>query len=108
MRDKLKGTLIAATVMAALASGGAATAAATGGDDDKATKPVTGGAFDKAKTAALDHTGGGRVTGSEVGDEEGFYEVEVTRDNGTQVDVHLDRNFNILGGQADQDGSGED
>jgi hypothetical protein len=44
------------------------------------------------------------VTGSEVGDEEGAYEVEVTRDDGSQVDVHLDKNFNVLGTPADNEG----
>ena len=54
------------------------------------------------------------MTETEVGDEEGFYEVEVTLDDGSQVDVHLDRDFNVLGGVADDesegdaDGSGDD
>lgn len=37
-----------------------------------------------------------QVTGTEVGDEEGYYEVEVTSDDGSQADVHLDRDFNVL------------
>ncbi|MGH3342716.1 MAG: PepSY domain-containing protein [Carbonactinosporaceae bacterium] len=108
MRNKLKGTLITGALVAVVAGGGAATAVAAGGDDDKTTESISGAALGKAKTAALDHTGGGRVTGSELGDEEGYYEVEVTKPDGTQVDVHLDRGFNVLGGQADHDGSGED
>ena len=110
MTDKLKGTLIAAGVIAALAGGGAAIAGATGGGDDDGTdKPISGAALGKAKAAALEHTRGGRVTETEVGDEEGYYEVEVTRGDGSQVDVHLDRHFNVLGGQADDDdGSGDD
>jgi hypothetical protein len=47
------------------------------------------------------------VTETEVGDEEGAYEVEVTRADGSQVDVHLDKDFNVLGAAADEDGSGE-
>jgi hypothetical protein len=35
----------------------------------------------------LQATGGGKVTDTEVGDEEGAYEVEVTRADGSQVDV---------------------
>jgi uncharacterized membrane protein YkoI len=108
MTDKLKGALIAAVVIAALAVGGVAIAGAAGGDDDGSEKPISGSALDRASTAALEHTGGGRVTDSEVGDEEGYYEVEVTRGDGSQVDVHLDRDFNVLGGQADDDGSGDD
>ena len=40
------------------------------GDDDATEAPITGSALDKATAAALDHTGGGTVTGTEVGDEE--------------------------------------
>jgi uncharacterized membrane protein YkoI len=104
MKDKLKGAVIAAVAIAALAVGGAAIAgAAGGGDDDKTDKPITGQALDRAKAAALQHTGGGKVTGTEVGDEEGAYEVEVTRADGSQVDVHLDRGFDVINEAADGD-----
>jgi len=56
---------------------------------------------------ALEHTGGGTVTGTEVGDEEGFYEVEVVLDNGSQVDVHLDRGFRLLSTKADTQDAGD-
>ena len=109
MRDKLKGAIVAATVIAALALGAAAIAGATGGGDDDATdKPITGAALQRAKTVALQHTGGGKVTGTEVGDEEGAYEVEVTRADSSQVDVHLDSNFKVLSGEADDDGGEDD
>ena len=109
MKDKLKGAFIAAAAIAALALGGAAIAgAAGGGDDDKTEKPITGQALERAKTAALDHTGGGNVTGTEAPDEEGAYEVEVTRTDGSQVDVHLDKGFNVLGQVNDNDQGGED
>jgi hypothetical protein len=45
------------------------------------------------------------VTGTEVGDEEGYYQIEVTRDDGRQVDVDLDRNFNVLNTPADNEDS---
>ena len=38
---------------------------------------------------------------TEVGDEESYYEVEVTLDDGTQVDVQLDRDFQVVGSSAD-------
>ena len=101
MTGKLKTGLIATGVAAALAAGGASIAVATGGDDDGTDKPITGGALDRAKRVALDHTGGGRVSATEVGDEEGYYEVEVMRDDGSQVDVHLDRNFEVLAEHSD-------
>ena len=93
---------------AGAASGGAAIAA--GGDDDGTDSPITGSALDNATAAALEHTGGGKVTGTEVGDEESYYEVEVTLDGGRQVDVQLDRAFHVVGSKTDheEDGDGQD
>ena len=92
-----------AGVVAALAvvGGGIGIAGAAGGDDDE--QPITGEALDKASEAALDETGGGTVTETEVGDEESYYEVEVTLDDGSQVDVQLDRGFNVVGDSADEE-----
>jgi hypothetical protein len=101
-----KRTLIAGAAVVAIVAGGAAVAAAAGGDDDATEKPITGSALDRASAAALEHTPG-RVTGTEAGDEEGAYEVEVTRPDGGQVDVHLDRDFNVIGTEGD-DGETED
>ena len=108
MKDKLKGVLIAIAAIAVLAVGGTAIAgAAGGGDDDGTDKAISGQALDRAKAVALDHTGGGKVTGTEAGDEEGAYEVEVTRADGSQVDVHLDKGFNVINQAGDNDKGGE-
>ena len=54
-------------------------------------------------------TGEGRVTETEVGDEESLYEVEVTLDDGSQVDVQLDEDFEVVGSEADgTDDEGDD
>ncbi|HVD10479.1 MAG TPA: hypothetical protein VNB88_07535 [Gaiellaceae bacterium] len=90
---------------AGAASGGAAIAA--GGDDDGTDSPITGSALDNATAAALEHTGGGKVTGTEVGDEESYYEVEVTLDGGRQVDVQLDKSFNVVSSEGDREDPGE-
>jgi hypothetical protein len=93
---------VVAAAVAVTAIGGATTiAAANGGDDNE--RPITGAALSKASAAALAHTGSGAVTGTEVGDEDGYYEVEVTLADGRQVDVHLDRDFNLLTTKADQE-----
>lgn len=89
----------------AAVAGVVATVGAASADHDS-DSAITGEALERASTAALEHTGGGTVTGTEVGDEEGFYEVEVTLDDGTQVDVHLDQEFAVLGDEAD--GAGGD
>ena len=57
--------------------------------------------------AALASTGGGQVTGTEVGDEESLYEVEVTRADGSQVDVQLDKAFKVVGSKDDGRDQGE-
>jgi uncharacterized membrane protein YkoI len=104
MKDKLKGIGIALAAVAVLAVGGTAIAgAASGGDDDGTDTAITGQALDRAKAAALDATGGGTVTETEVDDEEGAYEVEVTRADGSQVDVHLDKSFHVLGKSGDSE-----
>ena len=45
------------------------------------------------------------MTATEFQDEEGYYEVEVTKDDGSQVDVHLDKNYNVLDSQSVGGGS---
>src|SRR5919204_894835 len=103
MGTKAKKVLAGIAALAALALGGAALAQAGGGSDP--STPITGGPLQKAEAAALDATGGGRVTATEVRDEEGYYEVEVTRNDGSQVDVHLDRSFNPIDQSPDGGGS---
>ena len=79
---------------------------ATGhGDSDQ---PITGPALQQGSDVALEHTGGGVVSETEVGDEDSYYEVEVTLDDGSQVDVQLDENFNVVGEEADDDSGGDD
>ncbi|MGH3023241.1 MAG: hypothetical protein ACRDNI_06255 [Gaiellaceae bacterium] len=94
--------VVVALVVGLLAIGGGA-AIAAGGDDDATERPITGSALARAEAAALAHTGEGRVTGTEVGDEESYYEVEVTLDDGSQVDVQLDESFDVVGSENDRD-----
>jgi uncharacterized membrane protein YkoI len=101
--------VVAATALVGAAAAGTGVAVAGGaGDDDGTETPITGAELDRASAVALDETGGGRVTETEKGDEEGYYEVEVTRDDGSQVDVHLDRSFHVIDSSADGDGRGDD
>ena len=78
----------------------AGTSAAIASSDD-AEAPITGDALVQASAVALEHTGGGTVTETEVGDEESYYEVEVTMDDGRQIDVQLDEQFNVVGDEID-------
>lgn len=65
-------------------------------ENEKEDVPITGSSLEKASKKALEYIGEGKVTDSEIGDEEGYYEIEITLNNGKEVDVHLDENFNIL------------
>jgi len=119
MTEKIKG--VAAAVAAVAVLGGAAIASAAGSGDSSSPaaqsgepaenesgkespdQAIGGSPLDKASAAALQHTGGGQVTDTEVGDEQSYYEVEVVRDDGTQVDVQLDRGFQVVGGEVDEE-----
>jgi uncharacterized membrane protein YkoI len=83
----------------AVATGAGVAVAASAGDDGEGS--ITGPALERASAAALAHTGGGQVTDTEVGDEESYYEVEVTLEDGREVDVQLDEAFNVVGDEAD-------
>lgn len=98
-------TLVAAVV--AVAAAVAAGFAVAGSRDDH-EQPITGTALARASEAALAETGGGRVTETEVGDEDAYYEVEVTLPDGREVDVHLDRSFAVVTSTADVDDSDGD
>jgi hypothetical protein len=104
MKRRTKFLLGGGAVAAVAIGSGVTFAVAQGGDDSE--PPITGDALAKASEAALAHTGGGRVSETEVGDEESYYEVEVTLADGSQVDVQLDRDFRVVGGETD--GAGED
>ena len=99
---KKRTKIIVSSIAAAGVVAAGTTVAIAGGGDDNET-PITGEALDRASAAALEHTGGGAVTETEVGDEDSYYEVEVTLADGSQVDVQLDREFNVVGAEADDE-----
>jgi hypothetical protein len=107
MRRGTKIAVAAVAVVGATAAGTGVAFAAGGGDDDGTETPITGTELDRASAAALEHTGEGRVTETEKGDEESLYEVEVTLDDGSQVDVQLDDSFAVVGSESDGE-AGED
>jgi uncharacterized membrane protein YkoI len=102
MRTRTKVITGTAVVAAVVAVGGTAMADRAADRD----QPITGDTLAKASAAALEHTGEGRVTDTEVGDEESLYEVEVTLDDGSQVDVQLDGDLQVVA--TESDGVGDD
>ena len=107
MRKQTKIALGAGVAVLAVGAG-TGMALANAGDDDADETPITGADLERASAAALAATGGGRVTGTEVGDEESYYEVEVTLDDGSQVDVQLDESFHVVGHAADHEDDASD
>jgi hypothetical protein len=101
MRRKL--AVIAVVVLAGAVSAGFAIAAA-GGDE----QPLTGSALQKATDAALAHTGGGTVVETETGDDSAAYSVEIRLEDGRQVEVNLNADFQVIGSEADDDSGPDD
>jgi uncharacterized membrane protein YkoI len=112
---RLKKSLIGIGALAALALGGAGLAQAggssdTSGDDRGADKAepgdseggATGSGAATAKAAALRATNGGRANSVERDSENGAtWEVEVTKTDGSTVDVRLDENLKLVVAEAD-------
>ena len=99
-----------AAALAALALGGAAIAGAGGVFDDET--PLGGSELAKASAAALKATGGGTVNETERDSEKGAtFEVEVTKPDGSTVDVRLDASYGVVAIDSDSradDGDGEE
>lgn len=94
-------SLVALAVVGVSAVGVGAATQTVGATENQVA--ITGEALDKASAAALKHTAQGRVTETEVGDEESYYEVEVSLNDGRQTDVQLDTNFKVVGQKTDSD-----
>ena len=84
-----------AVLVAALVAGGAAVA--TQGDDETGSDDYTAQQAEDATKAALGATGGGKANSVERDSENGAtWEVEVTRTDGTTVDVRLDESYDVV------------
>jgi hypothetical protein len=99
--------LAAGAAVVVVAAGGIGVAYAVNGDSEE---QATGPEAEAAKGAALDAVGGGTVVGveREDGDGEGAYEVEVKRDDGSQVEVHVDASNQPVGTESDDDMGSEE
>ena len=106
MTRRTKSTAAAVVGFAVLGGAGAAIAAGNNVDRER---PIVGRALDRARSVALHQVvGEGRVTATEVGDEEGAYEIEVARGDGSAVDVHLDSSFGVIDVSPDGPADGAD
>ncbi|MGZ8737393.1 MAG: PepSY domain-containing protein [Nocardioides sp.] len=104
MNKKQRIAAVTGVVLAAVAAAGGV-AVATGDDGDVT---VQGPEADRATEAALAATGGGTANSVERDSENGAtWEVEVTREDGTTVDVRLDENYGVVVIEGDGDESGD-
>jgi uncharacterized membrane protein YkoI len=108
-KKQLGRVVVVGTTIAVLAGGGAALAGASGDDDDVSAAPdppnheVTDRAVaERASAVALRETGGGTVTEVEAADDGVTgYGVEVRREDGSEVEVNVGRDFKLVSVERD-------
>ena len=104
MLNKRTTIAVGAAVLAVAAGGGAYAFAGAGDDEGTATGPGA----NQARAAALAHLGGGTANSVERDNEKGAtWEVEVTKSNGSTVDVRLDAAYKVVAVDGDSE-SGDD
>jgi uncharacterized membrane protein YkoI len=104
MRKRVTIVVASIAALVALALGGAAIADACQGDDGA---KLTGATLSRASAAALKATGGGEVNETEYDSEQGAtYEVEVTKLDGSTVDVRLDDSYKVVAIEGDSEDPG--
>ena len=74
-----------------------------------ASNDVQGSERDRVGSAAVEAAGGGTAVDVETSDDRGeAYEVEVRMDDGTEVDVTLDQDLNVVSQEADDRDDNDD
>ena len=105
MPGKTRKTIASVAVLATLGLGGATYVQASGRDDEGASGP----AAKSATAAALKVTGGGEVNAVERDSEKGAtWEVEITKRDGSTVDVRLGAKYETVAVDSDSEDSGEE
>jgi uncharacterized membrane protein YkoI len=101
MKKRTIATTVGAAVLACGIAGGAV-AVATNGDEEGG---ATGSDADRAVSAALAETGASKANAVERDSENGaVWEVEVTKADGSTVDVRLDADMHVVVVEADAEG----
>lgn len=94
--QKRRKLIVGAAALGVIVGGAAGIAGAVAGGDDGDVH-VTGPEADAATVAALEATGGGTANSVERDNEHGAtWEVEVTKPDGTTVDVRLDAGYEVV------------
>jgi len=104
---KMQKRTAVAGVGAAFAAAVAVSGVAVASGNDDGDENVTGPKADAATAAALEATDGGTANSVELDSENGAtWEVEVTRNDGTTVDVRLDENYRVVVIEGDAEDGG--
>jgi uncharacterized membrane protein YkoI len=103
MSQKIRRVVVVGTTIAVLAGGGAALAGASSDADDVSVEEITDRAVvERASAVALRETGGGTITEVEAADDGVTgYEVEVRRKDGTEMEVNMGRDFELVSVASD-------
>ena len=95
-------------VLGAVLVGGGVAAAGGFGTGEEGSHDYTQKQADRAERAALEATGGGTANEVERDDEDGAtWEVEVTKPDGTTVDVRLDESYAVVVIEGDSESESE-
>jgi uncharacterized membrane protein YkoI len=107
MRKRVAAAAGGVALVAALVGGGVAVAGG-GEDGEQGSHDYTQAQADAATAAALAATGGGTANSVERDGENGAtWEVEVTKPDGTTVDVRLDEGYAVVVIEGDSEDTGE-
>ena len=107
MRKRVVATAAGIGLAAAVVGGGVAIAGGEPGEDG--SNSYTQQQADDETAAALDATGGGTANSVERDSEDGAtWEVEVTKTDGTTVDVRLDEHYEVVVIEGDHEDGGGD
>ena len=100
---------VAGLALAATATVTGGVAVASGGEDpEPGSQDYTSQQAATATQAALEETGGGTANSVERDSEDGAtWEVEVTRPDGTTVDVRLDQQYAVVVVEGDTEDAGD-
>lgn len=106
---KKRAAVIGGGVAATAVLVGGGVAVAGGGEaGEQGSHDFTQAQADEATDAALKATGGGQVNAVELDNEDGAtWEVEVTKTDGTTVDVRLDEGYAVVVIEGDTEDAGE-
>ena len=92
----------------AVAGTGGALFAFAGASSPSGDLPISGSAPAECTAAALAANPGGTVAETEVGDDGAAYSVEIRLADGSEVEVNLNENCEVIGQEADDDGPNDD